>query len=185
MIEKEQLITIGRIGKPHGLKGEMTAVIENDIFDTVESCPYLICETEGIFVPFFIENYRFRSDTTILLKLEEIDTQEDAREFSNRTLYFDRRCFTSPEAAEYEAEQEENADSFIGYHIVDHRFGDLGTVSAIDAQTANVLFIVDRNGSECLIPAADNLIDRIDDNRHIVFMTLPPGLIDPEEAESE
>jgi len=185
MIEKEQLIAIGRIGKPHGLKGEMTAVIENDLFDTVESCPYFICEIEGIFVPFFIEDYRFRSDTAMLLKLEEVDTQEEARKFSNRLIYFDRRCFTAEEAREYDSENAGNSDNFIGYHIVDHRFGDLGTITAIDDQTANVLFIVDHNGSECLIPAADNLVNDIDDDRHIIYMTLPPGLIDPEEAESE
>lgn len=185
MIEKEQLIVIGRIGKPHGLKGEMTAAIENDIFDTVESCPYFIFEIEGIFVPFFIEDYRFRSDTSMLLKLEGVDIQEEAREFSNRSIYFDRRCFTEEEANEYDSEQIGNSENLIGYHIVDHRFGDLGSITAIDDQTENVLFIVDRNGSECLIPAADNLVDEIDDKRHIIYMTLPPGLIDPDEAESE
>lgn len=185
MIEKEQLIAIGRIGKPHGLKGEMTAVIENDIFDSVESCPYFICEIEGIFVPFFIEDYRFRSDRSMLLKLEEVDTQEEAREFSNRPIYFDRKCFTAEEAREYEEEQADNSDNFIGYHIVDHRFGDLGAITAIDDQTVNVLFIIDREEGEYLIPAADNLVDSIDDDRNIIYMSLPPGLINPDEAESE
>ena len=49
----------------------MQFTFTDDIFDRVD-CDYLICLLDGIFVPFFIEEYRFRSDSTALVKLEEI-----------------------------------------------------------------------------------------------------------------
>ena len=78
MIISEQLIEVGYITKLHGLKGEMQATVTDPVFDDVKKCPYLVCQLDGIYVPFFIQNYRFRSDTSMLLTFEDIDTQEKA-----------------------------------------------------------------------------------------------------------
>ena len=72
MITREELIKIGRFNKPHGVKGELSFTFTDDVFDRTE-CPYIVCEIDGIFVPFFIEEYRFKSDTTALIKLEDVD----------------------------------------------------------------------------------------------------------------
>ena len=69
MIKKDEIFKIGIFNKPHGVKGEVSFTFTDDIFDRVD-CEYLVCLLDGIFVPFFIEEYRFRSDTTALVKLE-------------------------------------------------------------------------------------------------------------------
>lgn len=181
MITSEQLIEIGYITRLHGLKGEMQAAITDPVFDDVKSCPYLVIEMDGIFVPFFIESYRFRSDTTILLKLDDIDSQEQADPFCGRTLYFDRRCFTKKEAKDYDRAAEEEM-GFIGYTIEDQTLGELGAITEINDQTANVLFIVDHDGEELMIPAAEPLIVSIDDKSKRILMDLPEGLVNIEDA---
>jgi len=90
MIRQEDVYKIGRLGKPHGVKGEITFHFQDDVFDRVDA-DYLIIEVDGILVPFFIEEYRFRSDEVALLKLEDIDTQEAARQLTNSDVYFERR----------------------------------------------------------------------------------------------
>ena len=52
MISKEQLIQIGHSLKPHGVKGEITMML--DISD-ISSLSCIIMCIDGIFVPFFIE----------------------------------------------------------------------------------------------------------------------------------
>ena len=89
MIKPEEVYQIGRIGKPHGVKGEMNFMFTDDVFDRTDS-DYLIIEVDGILVPFFIEEYRFRSEETALLKLCDIDTQEQARQFTNCNVFFER-----------------------------------------------------------------------------------------------
>ena len=69
MIKKEEVYKIGLFNKPHGIHGELQFTFTDDIFDRVD-CDYLVCLLDGIFVPFFIEEYRFRSDSTALVKLE-------------------------------------------------------------------------------------------------------------------
>ena len=73
MIKKEEVYKIGLFNKPHGIHGELQFTFTDDIFDRVD-CDYLVCLLDGIFVPFFIEEYRFRSDSTALVKLEGVDT---------------------------------------------------------------------------------------------------------------
>ena len=73
MIRYEEVYKIGRIGKPHGVKGETTLQFSDDVFDRVDS-DYLVVETDGILVPFFFEEYRFRSDSVALVKFCDIDT---------------------------------------------------------------------------------------------------------------
>ena len=90
MIKKDEVFKIGVFNKPHGVKGELSFTFTDDIFDRVD-CDYLICLLDGIMVPFFIEEYRFRSDTTALVKLERVDTAEQARKFTNVEVYFPQK----------------------------------------------------------------------------------------------
>ena len=110
MIKKDEVFKIGIFNKPHGVKGEISFTFTDDIFDRVE-CEYLVCLLDGIFVPFFIEEYRFRSDTTALVKLEGVDTSEKARMFTNVEVYFPKK---------YVGEEEDSDDIptwnyFIGF----------------------------------------------------------------------
>lgn len=184
MITQEQLIEIGYITKLHGLKGEMQATITDTVFDDVKTCPYLVCDMDGIYVPFFLKGYRFRSSETILLTFDDIDTQERAEQFCGKALYFDRKCFSRKEAEQYDEEVEEEM-GYIGYTIIDKNLGPLGEVVEINDQTANVLFIVDHDGEEIMIPAADDLVVEIDDEEQTILMDLPVGLVNLEEAETE
>lgn len=184
MITQEQLIEVGSITKLHGLKGEIQARITVCPLDEMERCPYLVCEMDGIYVPFFLDSLRFRSAESALLKFSDIDTQEQAEPFCGLTLYFDRRCFTPEEEARYEEESAEDL-GLIGYHIFDRTLGPIGEIVDINDLTENVLFIVDRDGEETMIPAADDLILDIDDENQTILMDLPQGLINMEEAETE
>ena len=184
MIKEEQLIEIGTITKVHGLKGELAVSVSDAVFDDVKSCPYFVCEMEGIFVPFFIESYRWKSNTTLLLKLEDVSTIEQAVPFCEHKLYFDRRCFSKKEEKDYDT-QAEQEQGLIGYKLEDMTLGEIGVITDINDMTANVLFIVDHHGEELMIPAAEDLIKNIDDEQRIILMDLPAGLINLDEAESE
>ena len=52
MIKKEDVFKIGQFAKPHGIKGEIALVTNSDVFDDSDD-PYIICEMDGILVPFF------------------------------------------------------------------------------------------------------------------------------------
>ena len=117
MIKKEDVFKIGQFAKPHGVKGEISLVTDYDLFDDSED-DYIVCDMDGILVPFFIEDYRYKSDTVVLLKLENVNDEIAAREFSNRMVYYPLN----------KVEQEELTDDMswnglIGFEVVDKQHG--------------------------------------------------------------
>ena len=170
MIKQEEVYSIGRIGKTHGIRGEVTLHFDDDIFDRVDA-DYLVLELEGILVPFFIEEYRFRSGSTALMKFEGVDTQERARELTGSGVFFPRRL---AETAGDEAPLTALA-SLVGFTVIDAANGcHIGTIGSVDHTTMNTLFCLD-NG--ILIPAAEELIDGVDREKREVALHLPEGLL--------
>ena len=179
MIKKEEVYTIGLFNKPHGIHGELQFTFTDDIFDRVD-CDYLICLLDGIFVPFFIEEYRFRSDSTALVKLEGIDTAERARMFTNVEVYF-------PVKHAEEAEDGELSwNFFVGFRMEDVRHGELGEVVEVDTTTVNTLFVVEQeDGEELLIPAQEEFIVEINQEKKLITVELPEGLLNLEDLEED
>ena len=167
MIRQEEVFRIGRLGKAHGVKGEVSFQFDDDIFDRVDS-DYLILEVDGILVPFFIEEYRFRSDTVALVKFEDIDTQQRAQELTGCDVYFPRSLA--------EEDDTPTLTFLVGFDIIEADTGTtIGRIAAIDDSTANLLFELEDGR---LIPANDDLINDIDNKRKVITMTIPEGLLE-------
>ena len=168
MIKQEEVYKIGRLGKAHGVKGEVSFQFDDDIFDTTDA-DYLILEVDGILVPFFLEEYRFRNDTVALVKFSGVDTQQRASELTGCDVYFPRQL----------AEEGTGGPSLamlVGYRLVDAATQEpIGKIAAIDDQTVNILFELE-DGK--LIPASDELIHRIDPQHQEIIMDIPEGLLD-------
>ncbi len=168
MIREESVYKIGKLGKPHGIKGEISFLFTDDVFDRAES-EYLILKLDGILVPFFMEEYRFRSDESALVKFESVDSQERASELTGTEIYFPR------DIAE-ESSEELSYAQIIGFSIEDINSGKtVGMISHVDTSTDNILFEL-KDGT--LIPVADEWIKDINNQTRIISMSLPEGLLD-------
>ena len=171
MITHEQVYRIGRIGKPHGVKGEVSLQFSDDVFDRVDA-DYLVLETDGILVPFFMEEYRSRNDSAALVKFEGIDTQERARELTHCDVYF-------PYSLSDGNEQQFSWNEIVGFSLIDADTQQpVGEITAIDDSTINILFHVERDGEEILIPASDELIQSVSMDQREIEITLPDGILD-------
>lgn len=170
MIRKEEVFKIGVINKPHGVKGEVSFTFTDDIFDRVD-CDYLILLMDGILVPFFMEEYRFRSDNVALVKFEDIDTAEQAREFTNVEVYFPKKFMD-------EQEDVTSWNFFIGFRVEDVHHGYLGEITDVDDTTINVLFSIEKDGEELLLPAHEEFIIDLDRKKKVMKVDVPDGLIE-------
>lgn len=171
MISKNDVFPIGQITKPHGVNGEMSFSFTTDIFDR-EDVPYFIFEKEGILVPFFLEEYRFKGSTTGLMKLDGVTTDEQARGFAGLTIFLPKSYLEKVEDAEIEL------DYFAGFSLIDSEKGLLGVISEVDQTTDNVLFVIPTKNDELLIPAGEEYIEEIDHDKKIIYVRLPEGLLD-------
>ncbi|MCC8187447.1 MAG: ribosome maturation factor RimM [Bacteroides sp.] len=178
MIRQEEVYKIGVFNKPHGIHGELSMTFTDDVFDRVDG-EYVICLMDGILVPFFIEEYRFRSDSTLLMKLDRVDTAEEARRFTNVEVYFPKQ------EAEEVPEEDLTWSFFIGYILEDLHTGEVGKITDLDTTTPNTLFVVETPSGELLVPAHEALIAGVDRKHMRLVMDLPEGLIDPDLAVEE
>ena len=89
MIRDDEVYKIGRVGKTHGIHGELQVQVDDDVFDRVNA-EYLILRIDGILVPFFMEEYRFKSDDIALVKFCDIDSNEEARRLTGCEVFFQR-----------------------------------------------------------------------------------------------
>ncbi len=178
MIRKEEVYKIGLFNKPHGIHGELQFTFTDDIFDRVD-CDFLICLLDGIFVPFFIEEYRFRSDSTALVKLEGVDSAERARFFTNVEVYFPSKFVEEDDDAEL------SWNFFIGFQMEDIHHGSLGEIIEVDTTTMNTLFVVSRGEDEILVPAQEEFILGIDQQQKLITVDLPEGLLNLDELEED
>jgi len=171
MILKSSVIPIGEITKPHGVNGEMSFSFTSDVFDN-EEVPYFIFEIQGILVPFFINEYRFKSNTTGLLTLDGVTNDEQARSFMGLTIYIPKSYL------EHINDTEIGLDYFVGFNLVDIHKGILGVISEVDQTTKNILFVIPTTNDELLIPASEEYIKNIDHEKKVISVCLPLGLLD-------
>ena len=148
MIREEEVFQIGKLGKTHGVKGEISFLFDDDVFYRVDA-DYLILKIDGILVPFFIEEYRFKSDSNALMKFEGIDTQEQARDLTGTDVYFPRSLADSGRT--------------------------VGRIASVDDSTLNILFCLDDGR---LIPASEDLIIAVDQQARSLTMHIPAGLLE-------
>ena len=168
MIKKEEVYKIGKLGKAHGVKGEISFLFDDDVFDRTDA-DYLVLDIDGILVPFFIEEYRFKTDDNALMKFEDIDTQERARELTGCEVYFPR------EMAEGDEKQLSWA-TLVGFELIDANTGkSAGRIASVDDATINILFELE-DGK--LIPASEELITNVDTKKQQIFINLPEGILE-------
>ena len=168
MFKEEEVYKIGKLGKTHGVKGEISFLFDDDVFDRVDA-DYLVLMIDGILVPFFMEEYRFRSDTTAIVKFCDIDTQERARELTGCDVWFPRALADSDDDTITWA-------AIVGFDIIDANSGQpVGRIASVDDTTLNILFCLEDGR---LIPASEDLITGIDKANRTITINIPEGLLD-------
>ena len=169
MIKLEEIAPIGIFGKTHGIKGEINLELNVD-FD-LENTPYIIVDIDGIFVPFFIAEYRYKTDTSALVLFEDICTEETIRPFFGKKAYVQKEVLTS------DNEDEMSTNYYVGFTMLTPQRTIIGQIVEIDDSTANVLFVLD---NDSLIPVGAVEVLDIDPDNHIMIVELPEGLLEIE-----
>ena len=177
MILRESIVSIGAFFKPHGIKGELSAELDEGLSPAELRC--VILDIDGIFTPFFIESFRPKGSSNWLIKLEGVDNESQAAAFANKEIFG-----VADELPEIEGEEDGiHLFDLIGYTLYNMADGthmrQLGEIDEIDDSTANILLHVkNADGGVVLVPFADELVLSIEPENKTITMQLPHGLTD-------
>ncbi len=175
MIRPESVFKIGHITKHRGLRGEVEMAFTDDCFDT-GTADYLVLDMDGILVPFFWDEIRFKNDDTAIIKFADTDNEEQARRLIGHAVFYPKDCLTDDDE---EGATLSSYKALTGFTMFDPQGTKLGTVEHVNDSSANILLTVESpDGKEFMIPYHDDFL--VDFNLHERTLTLdfPEGLLD-------
>ena len=74
---------------------------------------------------------------------------------------------------------DELSDSeLVDYLLVDEKLGKIGNIDEVDNYSGNIVFTVNFNGKELLVPFNEDFLLEIDKQNKIIKLKLPEGLFD-------
>ena len=171
-MKKEDCFYLGKIVKPFSYKGEVLVKLDTDEPELYEQLDAVFVEIKNNLIPFFTAQCKLHKSDLLRIKFEDIDSEEDANSIIKCDLYLPLSAL--PQLNDNQFYYHE----VIGFKIVDRFKGDIGTITYINDQTAQTLFVVACDGKEILIPLNDAIIDSVDKLGENIHITAPEGLID-------
>jgi len=170
---------IGSILKTHGFEGALVISVENSInTESIENCinkkEFVFINIDEIQVPFFItEKIKVLSNKSILIFLDDIFNDNQAKKYVNSKVFVENDCFDKKSETKLQIN-----DNFIGFSVIDVNLGFIGNIFDFINIPANPLFVIKNKDKEILIPINNDFIIEIDDNKKSLKIELPDGLID-------
>ena len=167
----ENCYKIGFIMKPHGLKGQVTISLDADAPENMAEVENVFIEVRERLLPYFIESISLKGNKAFL-KLEEVDSQEDAQQISKSAIYLPKSSRRKSGRGEF------YDDEIIGFEVYDTDFGLLGKVTEIVLAGPNKLLSVRYNEREVLIPLNSPFIESLNKSRKKITVALPEGFME-------
>ena len=165
-------LVVGRIGRPHGVRGEVTVEVRTDDPD-LRFVPGAVFATDPASRgPLTIDRVHWHSGT-LLLRIDGVDSREAAEELRNTELHV-------PLA---ELPALEDPDVFYDHQLVglSARLPDgaeLGTVGAVRHEGADLLVVRRVEGGELLVPFVTAMVPTVDLAGGFLVVDPPEGLLD-------
>ncbi|MFI6725320.1 ribosome maturation factor RimM [Streptomyces sp. R-74717] len=170
-------LVVARIGRAHGIKGEVTVEVRTDEPE-LRLAPGAVLATEPATAgPLTIETGRVHSGR-LLLRFEGVRDRTAAEALRNTLLIAE----VDP------AELPEDPEEFYDHQLMDLDVvladgTEIGRITEITHLPSQDLFIVERpDGSEVMIPFVEEIVTEIDLDEQRAVITPPPGLIDESQA---
>ncbi|MEL5954649.1 ribosome maturation factor RimM [Streptomyces sp. CLV115] len=170
-------LVVARIGRAHGIKGEVTVEVRTDEPE-LRLGPGAVLATEPAGAgPLTIETGRVHSGR-LLLRFEGVRDRTAAEALRNTLLIAE----VDP------AELPEDPEEFYDHQLMDLDVvladgTGIGRITEITHLPSQDLFIVERpDGSEVMIPFVEEIVTEIDLAEQRAVIAPPPGLIDESQA---
>ena len=172
-IPKVECKKIGFIRKMHGVHGDLVLEFEPEFEWSVAEAERFLLEIDGLLVPFFLkeDGLRFKSAKTVILSFLWIETEKTARRLVGCPVFL----FYDEIVDETEAPL---VSKFLHFILIDNKLGEIGTITAADDFSGNLVFSVQHKGEEILIPFNEDFLVSVDEKQKILKLNLPDGLID-------
>jgi len=166
---RPRFLVIGRIGRPHGVRGEVRVEVVTDL-------PERFTWLKSVYVganqprPIAVESVRFHK-SWVLLKLAGYDDRKSAATLRAKWLQVPEEEAIPLEDGEYYLFQ------VIGMSVYSDEDEWLGEITEVLETGANHVFVVRGERGDVLLPDTDEVVRIIDFNNNKMVVHILPGLL--------
>ncbi|MDF3077191.1 MAG: rimM [Sphingobacteriaceae bacterium] len=168
----EDCFYVGYITKTKGLKGEVQVFFEYDEPSRLDLKSVFI-EIEGKLVPFFVNSYKLQANQTGYFYFDDLDTIEKAEKIVRKKVYQ-----PNSKLPVRDEEDEFTITDLKGFIVHDEVAGELGEIIEIHEYPQQFIAVVPYRFNEIMFPLNDEIIKEIDEEKGILHVSLPDGLIE-------
>ena len=178
-------IVVGRVGRPHGIRGEVVIGVRTDEPDlrfavgaTVDARSSLDDDSPGGGEPLRVASARWHSGQ-LLVAFAGITDRTAAAELSGSWLSVD-----SSQLPETGDPDEFRDHELIGLAVRTRAGDPVGVIIDVLHYGQDLLVVrrADDSGGECLVPFVTAIVPEVDVRAGVVVIDPPPGLLDPAQA---
>ncbi len=169
-----ELVSIGIIGKAHGIKGEVSVTPLTDNPQRFEQLNFVTIEyVDGRRAKLAIETVR-RQGNRILLKFKEVTTRNVAETLNGAYVSIPHDELSElPEDSYY-------IFDLVGLEVVTTEGKRIGRLEEVLDFPANDVYVVKDDGKEYLIPAIKDVVKKVDLEKGIMQIEPIEGLLEEE-----
>lgn len=164
-------LIVGKILKPHGVRGEVKVEPLTDDLRRFDKLEYIYIKNADKILPYKIGYVKY-GHGVVYIKLEGINSMDDAKTLAGEYLWVDRKhAAPLPEGAYY-------VGDIIGCRVytTDGRY--LGWVKDIFSTGSNDVYTIFDGRREILIPAIKDVIKSVDIDAERIIIEPMEGLLD-------
>lgn len=175
---------VAKVGKSFGIHGELTISLY-DTFPadfTIEEP--LFVYIDNLAVPLFFDHFERRGKSGGVVIFADFDNTLRASELIGKQLFMGLEAELLGLEPEEDVEEEFDEDDelyledFVGFEASFEGLEQRGEIVDFEEDDWNPLFIIDIEGREVMIPAADDFIVEYSPTARTVHFDLPEGLLD-------
>ncbi len=166
-MDRDELSEIGFVVRTHGVKGQVRINFNENIKELPQKGALFLSAT-GNYLPYFIQQIKYISETEALVTFEEINTKEDAMLIDKKTVWVLSAQVVSNKNSEL---------NWIDFTVFDEHKKKIGTVSDFFEMQEYDLIEIIIEEKKILIPIHKDLIINLDIENKNVMLTIPEGLL--------
>ncbi|WP_214413441.1 ribosome maturation factor RimM [Sphaerisporangium fuscum] len=166
-------LVVGRIGRPHGIRGEVTVEVRTDDPEARFAPGAALATDPAGTGPLVVEGARWHKNI-LLLRFEGVSGRDAAEDLRGTMLLID-----SADVPPSDDPDEFHDHQLIGLSVVTAEGESVGEIVDV-LHHGQDLLVVRRGGDEVFVPFVKALVPEVDLEAGRVVVQAPPGLLDPE-----
>lgn len=170
-LEMEDLFRVGVIANTHGIRGEVKVFPTTDDPKRFEWLKEVLLDTGTEKIPLKISSVRFFKNL-VIVKFKGINNINEIEKYKGKDLYVTRENAVPLEEGEYYI-----AD-IIGASVETEEGEPFGELKDVLETGANLVYVVEHEGKEVLLPAIPDCVKEVDTEDKKVVVHIMRGLLD-------